>query len=231
MSQELKQAIKRVNSSTAGDKGKKQQVKGVKEQFVGLLGEYQVSVHQLRYFTAQGRTERSQDKEVEAGIRSAKEGKERGARGRRSSSPSFAGEQLEQRKGGEVEAVLFVSLADVFLPSFSFLLRFCLYQNIEKTHRSKVKQRAERQFKIGSFLLFPFLRKSPRLSFLLEKVDANHLSFPLSPTTTVKPDATPQEIENVLESDNPQIFQQAVSFIESRAASASLTSLSLPSSS
>lgn len=43
MSQDLKQAIKRVNSSTEGDKGKKQQVKGVKEQFVGLLGEYQVS--------------------------------------------------------------------------------------------------------------------------------------------------------------------------------------------
>ena len=43
MSQTLKQAIKRVNSSTGGDKGKKQQVKGVKEQFVGLLGEYQVS--------------------------------------------------------------------------------------------------------------------------------------------------------------------------------------------
>lgn len=43
MSQNLKQAIKRVNSSTQGDKGKKQQVKGVKEQFVTLLGEYQVS--------------------------------------------------------------------------------------------------------------------------------------------------------------------------------------------
>lgn len=42
MSQDLKQRIKGVNSSTGGDKGKKQQVKGVKEQFVGLLGEYQV---------------------------------------------------------------------------------------------------------------------------------------------------------------------------------------------
>lgn len=42
MSQEIKQRIKGVNSNTGGDRGKKQQVKGVKEQFIGLLGEYQV---------------------------------------------------------------------------------------------------------------------------------------------------------------------------------------------
>ena len=54
MSQELKQAIKRVNSSTAGDKGKKQQVKGVKEQFVGFLGEYQVSSSALSFVGFEG---------------------------------------------------------------------------------------------------------------------------------------------------------------------------------
>lgn len=44
MSQALKHKIKAANSNTGGDKGKKQQVKGVKEQFVGLLGEYQVRI-------------------------------------------------------------------------------------------------------------------------------------------------------------------------------------------
>ncbi|CDZ98539.1 SNARE protein Syntaxin 1 and related proteins [Phaffia rhodozyma] len=87
LAQSVKMMIKSANANTQGDRGKKAQVKGVKEQFLGLLQEY---------------------------------------------------------------------------------------QSVERMHRSKVKQRAERQFKI------------------------------------VKPDATPQEMEAVLESDNPQIFQQAL---------------------
>lgn len=65
LSTSIKSRIKTVNTLTSGDKGKKAQVKGVKEQFMGLLQEY---------------------------------------------------------------------------------------QSVEKMHRSKVKQRAERQFKIGTFL-------------------------------------------------------------------------------
>lgn len=128
MSQNLKQAIKRVNSSTGGDKGKKQQVKGVKEQFVGLLGEYQVSpcsarqVHGLAWEVSK-----------RAAIRHVRS---RELRGSGAGRPEAV---VAVRIGPTVDANVCI---DHPLPSVP-------QQNIEKTHRSKVKQRAERQFKIG----------------------------------------------------------------------------------
>ncbi|KAJ9101473.1 hypothetical protein QFC19_005124 [Naganishia cerealis] len=55
------------------------------------------------------------------------------------------------------------------------------YQTVEKEFRKKVKERGERQYKIASFVGY-----------------------------TVKPDATPEEVKQVLESENPQIFSQAL---------------------
>lgn len=57
LSTDIKQRIKTVNTLTSGDKGKKAQVKGVKEQFMGLLQEYQ-SVEKMHRSKVKQRAER-----------------------------------------------------------------------------------------------------------------------------------------------------------------------------
>lgn len=94
------------------------------------------------------------------GFRSGRRRKGRGARGSWSSSCSFPEDQLlllvEQRKEGEVEAVLFVSLADVFLPSFPFLLRF----SSTRTSKRLIDPKLSRELSVNSRLV----RSLPPLS-------------------------------------------------------------------
>ncbi len=76
------------------------------------------------------------------------------------------------------------------------------YQVVEKEFRKKVRERGERQFKIGEW---DNERGCERDGTGLWCINSS--SLPL----VVKPDATPEEVQQVLETDNPQIFSQAVS--------------------
>lgn len=76
------------------------------------------------------------------------------------------------------------------------------YQEIERSFEKKYRQRVERQIRIGkdAWLYRKFV----------VSVDEKNNSFVL-PTSLVKPDASPEEIDQVLDSEEPpQIFAQSV---------------------
>ena len=87
-----------------------------------------------------------------------------------------------------------------------FLKTLRRYQASESEARKKYQGRMERQYKIG--MLSPILLLSLHLLLSIYKsltIFLCHYYY------LVKPDASPQEIERALESDNQQIFAQSVS--------------------